>query len=210
MDECHTLPPRLNADPECWHRPSPVEPSSNGVPSRYARPPSCIRRPITPNLTTAYMTQSIMPQHANTYHITFGGQVRENPCHVTFSILRNLSTQTFANLLSSPSSWRSWPGWNNVHTFLRQGCVLHTFWQQVEVTWLKILVVCSLHFLQCQGQTSHSSHVHISAALTLFTAAFLLQDLTVSLFQIAQKSGTCYTLLLRCGNLFLHQAAKHV
>ncbi len=37
---------------------------------------SVVSRPlITPDLTTAYMTQSIMPQHANTLNITFGGQV---------------------------------------------------------------------------------------------------------------------------------------
>lgn len=33
------------------------------------------RKPVRPDLTTAYMTQCIMPQHANTQHITFGGQV---------------------------------------------------------------------------------------------------------------------------------------
>lgn len=33
------------------------------------------RTPVAPHLTTAYMTQSIMPQHANTLGITFGGQV---------------------------------------------------------------------------------------------------------------------------------------
>eukprot|EP00879_Flechtneria_rotunda_P027246 GHRR01029167.1.p1 GENE.GHRR01029167.1~~GHRR01029167.1.p1 ORF type:complete len:141 (-),score=52.76 GHRR01029167.1:303-725(-) len=37
------------------------------------------RRHIPPSATTAYMTQSIMPQHANTLGITFGGQVSE-PC----------------------------------------------------------------------------------------------------------------------------------
>eukprot|EP00955_Chlamydomonas_euryale_P062314 358344-Chlamydomonas_euryale.AAC.12 len=31
--------------------------------------------PVAPGLTTAYMTQPIMPQHANTLSITFGGQV---------------------------------------------------------------------------------------------------------------------------------------
>lgn len=34
-----------------------------------------VRRSVPPSATTAYMTQSIMPQHANTLGITFGGQV---------------------------------------------------------------------------------------------------------------------------------------
>lgn len=36
------------------------------------------RLSVSPNLTVAYMTQSIMPQHANTLGITFGGQVCED------------------------------------------------------------------------------------------------------------------------------------
>lgn len=32
-------------------------------------------RPIAPSFTRAYMTQLIMPQHANSLGITFGGQV---------------------------------------------------------------------------------------------------------------------------------------
>jgi hypothetical protein len=35
-----------------------------------------MRRRVPPSATTAYMTQSVMPQHANTLGITFGGQVR--------------------------------------------------------------------------------------------------------------------------------------
>jgi hypothetical protein len=37
---------------------------------------SGVRRRVPPSATTAYMTQSVMPQHANTLGITFGGQVR--------------------------------------------------------------------------------------------------------------------------------------
>lgn len=44
------------------------------VPPLYAPPPR--RQRVPPGCTTAYMTQSILPQHANTLHITFGGQVR--------------------------------------------------------------------------------------------------------------------------------------
>lgn len=36
---------------------------------------AAVRRGVPPSDTTAYMTQSIMPQHANTLGITFGGQV---------------------------------------------------------------------------------------------------------------------------------------
>jgi len=38
------------------------------------------RRRVAPSATTAYMTQSILPPHANTLGITFGGQVT-NGCN---------------------------------------------------------------------------------------------------------------------------------
>eukprot|EP00879_Flechtneria_rotunda_P012044 GHRR01012579.1.p1 GENE.GHRR01012579.1~~GHRR01012579.1.p1 ORF type:complete len:498 (+),score=231.63 GHRR01012579.1:180-1673(+) len=50
------------------------------------------RRHIPPSATTAYMTQSIMPQHANTLGITFGGQVMswmEQCAYISASRLRS-------------------------------------------------------------------------------------------------------------------------
>lgn len=57
--------------PSCDDSPQPssLNPKSSGR-----------RRVVPPHLTTAYMTQSIMPQHANTLGITFGGQVSNFMC----------------------------------------------------------------------------------------------------------------------------------
>ena len=64
-DGCPTLPPSIELhrsfDEDCANA------AADGTP--------IARRPVTPDLTAAYMTQSIMPQNANTLHITFGGQV---------------------------------------------------------------------------------------------------------------------------------------
>lgn len=57
---CPTLPPPLTLLPG----------SGLGAAGEKAR--------VSPAATTAYMTQSIMPQHANTLGITFGGQVRSH------------------------------------------------------------------------------------------------------------------------------------
>ena len=40
-----------------------------------------MRRAVTPAATLAHMTQLIMPQHANSLGITFGGQVRSLLAH---------------------------------------------------------------------------------------------------------------------------------
>lgn len=59
---------------------SPLVPPSAAVPQHMHMPvlPPPVphhRQRVAPGLTEAYMTQSIMPQHANTLGITFGGQV---------------------------------------------------------------------------------------------------------------------------------------
>ncbi|GLC42537.1 hypothetical protein PLESTB_001111000 [Pleodorina starrii] len=50
-----------------------------------------VRQRVAPGCTTAYMTQSILPQHANTLNITFGGQVMswmEQCAYISASRLR--------------------------------------------------------------------------------------------------------------------------
>ncbi|PNW84553.1 hypothetical protein CHLRE_03g148450v5 [Chlamydomonas reinhardtii] len=67
------------------------------VPPLYAPPPR--RQRVPPGCTTAYMTQSILPQHANTLHITFGGQVMswiEQCAYISASRLRAPSLLTAA------------------------------------------------------------------------------------------------------------------
>ncbi|WIA38284.1 hypothetical protein OEZ86_001624 [Tetradesmus obliquus] len=52
---------------------------------------SGVRRRVPPSATTAYMTQSVLPQHANTLGITFGGQVMswmEQCAYISASRLR--------------------------------------------------------------------------------------------------------------------------
>ncbi|GIL77220.1 hypothetical protein Vretifemale_6713 [Volvox reticuliferus] len=53
--------------------------------------PPPVRQRVNPGCTTSYMTQSILPQHANTLNITFGGQVMswmEQCAYISASRLR--------------------------------------------------------------------------------------------------------------------------
>ncbi|KAG2454835.1 hypothetical protein HYH02_000667 [Chlamydomonas schloesseri] len=68
------------------------------VPPLFSPPPPRRQR-VPPGCTTAYMTQSILPQHANTLHITFGGQVMswiEQCAYISASRLRAPSLLTAA------------------------------------------------------------------------------------------------------------------
>ncbi|EFJ48871.1 hypothetical protein VOLCADRAFT_104598 [Volvox carteri f. nagariensis] len=62
-------------------------------------PPPPYRQGVNPGCTTAYMTQSILPQHANTLNITFGGQVMswmEQCAYISASRLRSPALLTAA------------------------------------------------------------------------------------------------------------------
>lgn len=47
------------------------------------------KRAVTPGMTLAHMTQLIMPQHANSLGITFGGQVAGHPPSVSAQALQH-------------------------------------------------------------------------------------------------------------------------
>ena len=60
-----------------------------------------IKRAVTPAATLAHMTQLIMPQHANSLGITFGGQV--TPLYYP----KTLDTQSVAHLQGLSEFWVS-------------------------------------------------------------------------------------------------------
>ena len=74
------LPPLTTVPPK-WPLRHGGGPQADHLPPMTAAHCSCdlSDAQVAPEVTIAYMTQSIMPQHANTVNITFGGQVRVNP-----------------------------------------------------------------------------------------------------------------------------------
>ncbi len=57
-----------------------LQPAETGLTDLSAGPQAAeagakVKRSVTPAMTLAHMTQLIMPQHANSLGITFGGQV---------------------------------------------------------------------------------------------------------------------------------------
>ncbi|KXZ46786.1 hypothetical protein GPECTOR_40g520 [Gonium pectorale] len=102
------LSPGRQPPPAPWDL-SPPEPAATGCDDGATPSPSLLPPPLPPLLprrqrvpptcTTAYMTQSILPQHANTLHITFGGQVMswmEQCAYISASRLRAPSLLTAA------------------------------------------------------------------------------------------------------------------
>ncbi|PNG99797.1 Acyl-coenzyme A thioesterase 12, partial [Tetrabaena socialis] len=73
-----------------WQRRERVSAQRLAAPGKRGRSPAPRAR-VPPSCTTAYMTQSILPQHANTLNITFGGQVMswvEQCAYISASRLR--------------------------------------------------------------------------------------------------------------------------